>query len=227
MMMVGSGGSFSTATFAAGLHESTSGQLARAATPLDVVSKAIQDAGLVCFSARGRNRDIITAFRVAATREMEPLSALVLDEHTSLGKLGTKFGYADVVCMAHRLFKDGFLAVASLVGSSMLLVRAYRAVFGRSERDLPEGVVELIQQVTSFARLNGSWPSRCPGCLFNRSRTLLAVRVGRREPESGTSLRRTRSCADVRVLLSSICFATHHRKQTCESQRLHAHRHPS
>ena len=153
MMMVGSGGSFSTATFAAGLHESTTGQLARAATPLDVVSKAIQDAGLVCFSARGRNRDIITAFRVAATREMEPLSALVLDEHTSLGKLGTKFGYADVVCMGHRLFKDGFLAVASLVGSSMLLVRAYRAVFGRSERDLPEGVVELIQQVTSFARL--------------------------------------------------------------------------
>lgn len=54
MMMVGSGGSFSTATFAADLHESTTGQLARAATPLDVVSKANQDAGLVCFSARGR-----------------------------------------------------------------------------------------------------------------------------------------------------------------------------
>ena len=153
MVMVGSGGSFSTATFAADLHESATGQLARAATPLEVVSKASRDAGLVCFSASGRNQDIITAFRVAATREMEPLSALVLAEHPPLEKLGTKFGYADVVCMGHRLFKDGFLAMASLVGSSMLLVRAYRAVFGRSERDLPESVIELIQQGTSFAGL--------------------------------------------------------------------------
>ena len=153
MMMVGSGGSFSTATFAADLHESATGQLARAATPLEVVSKGNRQAGLTCFSANGRNQDIITAFRIAATREMDPLSALVLAEHPPLEKLGTKFGYADVVCMGHRLFKDGFLAVASLVGSSILLIRAYRAVFGRSERDLPEGVLELIQRVTSFARL--------------------------------------------------------------------------
>ena len=150
MVMIGSGGSFSTATFAADLHESATGQLARAATPLEVVSKANRDAGLVCFSASGRNQDIITAFRIAATREMEPLSALVLANHPPLERLGTRFGYADVVCMGHRLFRDGFLAVASLVGSSMLLVRAYRAVFGGSERDLPESVVELIQQATSF-----------------------------------------------------------------------------
>ena len=154
MLMVGSGGSFSTATFAADLHEFATGQLARAATPLEVISKASRDAGLVCFSASGRNQDIITAFRVAATREMEPLSALVLAKHPPLEKLGTKFAYADVVCMGHRLFKDGFLAVASLVGSSVLLLRAYREVFGRPERDLPESLVELIQQVTSFAGLD-------------------------------------------------------------------------
>lgn len=153
MMMVGSGGSFSAATFAADLHESTTGYLARAATPLDMLSKVNQDSGLVCFSARGRNRDIITAFRAAATRELDPLSALVLDEHPPLEKLGKKYGYSDVVCMEHRLFKDGFLAVASLVAFSMLLIRAYRSVFGRSEEDLPEGLVELIQQVTSFAGL--------------------------------------------------------------------------
>ena len=153
MVMVGSGGSFSTATFAADLHESTTGQLARAATPLEVISKAARDAGLVCFSASGRNQDIITAFRVAAMREMEPLSALVLAENSPIEKLGTKFGYADIVCMGHRLFKDGFLAVASLVGSSMLLVRAYRAVFGSSEKDLPESMAELIQHVTSFSGL--------------------------------------------------------------------------
>ena len=153
MLMVGSGGSFSTAAFAADLHESATGQLARAATPLELISKARRDAGVVCFSASGRNQDIITAFRVAATREMKPLSALVLSEHPPLKELGKKFGYTDVVCMGHRVFQDGFLAVASLLGSSMLLVRAYRAVFGRSEGDVPESLVELIQQVTSFSRL--------------------------------------------------------------------------
>ena len=153
MVMVGSGGSFSTATLAADLHESATGQLARAATPLDVISKPIRDAGLVCFSASGRNQDILAAFRVAATREMEPLSAFVLAEHTPLERLATKFCYADVVCLGNRLFKDGFLAVASLVASTILLVRAYREVFGRSDTDLPEGMLELIQKITSFAGL--------------------------------------------------------------------------
>ena len=153
MVMVGSGGSFSTATLAADLHESTTGQLARAATPLDMMSKPIRDAGLVCFSASGRNQDILAAFRVAATREMEPLSGFVLADQTPLEKLATKFWYADVVCLEHRLFRDGFLAVASLLASTILLVRAYRAVFGRSDTDLPEGVLELIQKITLFAGL--------------------------------------------------------------------------
>ena len=153
MVMVGSGGSFSTATLAADLHESATGHLARAATPLDVISKPIRDAGLVCFSASGRNQDILAAFRVAATREMEPLSAFVLAEQTPLEKLGTKYCYADVVCLGHRLFRDGFLAVASLVASAILLVRAYRAVFGSSDTDIPNGVLDLIQKITSFSRL--------------------------------------------------------------------------
>ena len=153
MLMVGSGGSFSTATFAADLHEYATGQLARATTPLEVISKPERDSGLVCFSASGRNQDIVAAFRVAATREMEPLSALVLERHSPLGEMGRKFGYADVVCMGHRTFKDGFLAVASLIGCCVLLSRAYRAVFGRTEKDLPKGVVELVRQATSFVGL--------------------------------------------------------------------------
>ena len=67
MLMVGSGGSFSAATFAADLHESATGQLARAATPLEVVSTTQRDAGVACLSASGRNQDIVTAFRAAAT----------------------------------------------------------------------------------------------------------------------------------------------------------------
>lgn len=155
MLMVGSGGSFSTATLAAGLNEHATGQATRAITPLEAVSKEYRRTGLACFSASGRNQDIITAFRTAAIREMEPLSALILAEHAPLQELQTKFGYADVVCMGHPSFKDGFLAVASLVASSILLVRAYRTVLGHSEDDLPETLPELIHDATSFSSQAG------------------------------------------------------------------------
>lgn len=153
MVMVGSGGSFSVATFAADLHEHATGQLARAVTPLEVISNEERDAGLACISAGGRNQDIMTAFRVSAIRETAPLSALVLAGNSPLEDLGRRFGYTDIVCMGHDSFKDGFLAVASLIASSVLLVRAYRAVFGKPEEDLPKDMVELIQQVTTFSGL--------------------------------------------------------------------------
>lgn len=153
MLMVGSGGSFSVARYAADLHEFSTGQLARAVTPLEVISKEKQNCGLVCFSASGRNHDIIAAFREAAMQEVEPLTALVLSAHSPLEKLGTRFRYTDIVNMKHRLFADGFLAVASLVGISILLTRAYRAVFGQPEQGIPNDIAELIHQVTSFLKL--------------------------------------------------------------------------
>ena len=153
MLMVGSGGSFSAATFAADLHESATGQLARAATPLQVISMTERDAGLACLSASGRNQDIVMAFRAAATREIEPLCALVLAEGSPLEEVARRFRYADVVRLAHGLFEDGYLAVASLIGSAVLLIRAYRTVFGRSEKEIPKGIAELIREATAFAGL--------------------------------------------------------------------------
>ena len=154
MLMVGSGGSFSVAAYAADLHERISGQLARAATPLDVMSKDGHYGGLACFSASGRNHDIVTAFGSAANRETEPLSALVLATHSPLEQLGTRFAYTDVVRMGHPTFADGYLAVGSLIGSSVLLARAYRAVYGRSETNIPKSINELIRRATSFNETN-------------------------------------------------------------------------
>ena len=153
MLMVGSGGSFSAATFAADLHESATGKLARAATPLEVIAMTERDTGLACLSAGGRNQDIVTAFRAAAARETEPLCVLVLAEGSQLEKTARMFRYVDIVRMGHRLFKDGYLAVGSLIGTAVLLIRAYRAVWGRSENEIPKGIVELIQEVTSFSEL--------------------------------------------------------------------------
>lgn len=151
MMMVGSGGSYSTATFAAYLHEHASGQLARAVTPLEIASGPLPAAGIACFSASGRNRDIVSAFRTAARHEVEPLGALVLSGESPLHELAAQFEYTDLVALPHATFDDGFLAVASLIASSVVLTRAYRAACGQPDTDIPEDLDDLIEQSTSYA----------------------------------------------------------------------------
>lgn len=145
MMMVGSGGSYSVASFAAQMHELMEGEIAKAVTPLEIISGPTTNAGIACFSASGRNRDIGVAFKAAAQREFMPLSALVLRGESPLHSLGLRFQYADVVDFQSDNFKDGFLAVASLVASSVLILRAYQAAAPDSE-ELPSSLEELMNQ---------------------------------------------------------------------------------
>lgn len=145
MVMVGSGGSYSTATFAAWLHERMAKRLSRAATPIEVFDSNLIEHGLVCFSASGRNRDIGAAFKTAATSEVEPLSALVMAEDTPLHALQRKYNYSSVVSVANPLFKDGFLAVASMIASSVLLLRAYQSACG-IDLEVPGSLCGLLGQ---------------------------------------------------------------------------------
>ncbi len=94
------------------------------------------------------------AFRTAATRETDPLCAVVLADGSPLEEVARRFRYADVVPMSHGSFKDGYLAVASLVGTAVLLMRAYREVFDRSDREIPGTINELIREATSLPDLN-------------------------------------------------------------------------
>lgn len=146
MMMVGSGGSYSVASFAAQMHELMEGETAKAVTPLEIISGPTTNAGIACFSASGRNRDIGVAFKAAAQREFLPLSALVLKDESPLHALGRRFQYADIVDFQSDSFKDGFLAVASLVASSVLILRAYQAS-GFDSEELPSSLEELMHQI--------------------------------------------------------------------------------
>jgi hydroxymethylpyrimidine pyrophosphatase-like HAD family hydrolase/fructoselysine-6-P-deglycase FrlB-like protein len=145
MLMVGSGGSYSTATFAAWLHERMAKRLSRAASPMEVIDSKLVDHGLVCFSASGRNRDIGAAFKTAATSEVSPLSALVMADDTPLHALQRKYDYSDVVSVTNPLFKDGFLAVASMIASSVLLLRAYKSACG-SDLEVPDSLDKLLNE---------------------------------------------------------------------------------
>src|SRR5436190_10728062 len=56
LMVVGSGGSFSVATYCAELHTRATGLLAKAVTPLTIAAtREARDCGLLCVSASGRN----------------------------------------------------------------------------------------------------------------------------------------------------------------------------
>lgn len=150
LISIGSGGSFSVASFAASLHELYGGALARAATPLELLSATGGDCAVICFSASGRNRDICSAFTAAALNEARPLAGLVLADRSPLHDLAQRYSYSDVIGFSSPLFKDGFLAVASLLASSLLLLRSYRCVLGISENDLPERLEDLIAETSGL-----------------------------------------------------------------------------
>lgn len=154
MIMVGSGGSFSTARFAAYLHERASGQLARAATPLEIATGPMPAAGIACFSASGRNKDIVGAFRAAARAEAIPLGGLVLADQSPLQDAASNAHDADMVSISHPVFSDGFLAVASLLASALLLCRAYRIVQGLGEEVISGDIESLMASSTSIAGLD-------------------------------------------------------------------------
>ena len=152
MMMMGSGGSFSTASFAAFLHQQHTGQIANAMTPLEFMSSNVSSTGMSCFTASGRNRDIGAAFKIAAMRELSPLSALVMANETPLHDIAARFRYSNVVGFEDKHFKDGFLAVASLLTSAVLLVRSYSALANGSV-SLPNSIKDLVSETVLSHRI--------------------------------------------------------------------------
>ena len=142
LIAIGSGGSFSAASFAAQLHERITGRLSKASTPLAYLKGPLPDAAVLCLSASGRNRDIKAAFEAAALAERGPVSALVMAKQTPLHDLAAKYSSANVVSVYDTSFRDGFLAVATLLASSVLLARAYGNVISR-DLGLPDCLQDL------------------------------------------------------------------------------------
>ncbi|MCK9918028.1 HAD hydrolase family protein [Microbacteriaceae bacterium K1510] len=147
-VMLGSGGSYSVASFAAFLHQLNTGRIATASTPLDYMTLPLRDAAVMCFSASGRNKDICAAFDEAAQREAKPLLGLVLRDSSPLHELGARYRYSRVISASSELFDDGFLAVASLLGSGILLFRAYRALVGNGAQ-LPSSLEAFFAERAS------------------------------------------------------------------------------
>lgn len=127
LLAVGSGGSFTAATYAADQHFRAYGHPSQAITPLEVfqvpASAAANAAGLL-LSAEGKNHDILAAAKQLRLRAC-PTIGLTLRSTSPLVKLSDETGAASLVTYDMPWGKDGYLATNSLIATLVLLWRAY------------------------------------------------------------------------------------------------------
>src|SRR5262245_23965106 len=143
LVSVGSGGSLTSAHLAALLHTHYTGKLAKAMTPLELVSSPVnlRDLAVLVVTAGGRNPDILGGFERVARREPKLLGVLCARKDTPLAQ--TAGSRAFVHEFELPAGKDGFLATNTLLATGILLARAYGRLW--SERELlPARLEELL-----------------------------------------------------------------------------------
>jgi len=133
LVAVGSGGSLSAAHFLAQTHQTLAGQLARTATPAELINEpAPRAASIWLLSAGGGNVDINAAFEDAVAREPRQLAVLCGRAQSPLSAAARRHAYSDLLLFEPPAGKDGFLATNSLFGFAALLARSYLSATGSS-----------------------------------------------------------------------------------------------
>ena len=126
LVVVGSGGSLTAATFVARLHESGTHLPARVLTPLEFLQNPVlHDSGVLLLSASGSNPDILAAAHHAVKSEAVTLAAVSTRVGTPLSAQLGQHPYATAFELAGPSSKDGFLATNSLVLTCAVVARAY------------------------------------------------------------------------------------------------------
>jgi fructoselysine-6-P-deglycase FrlB-like protein len=94
LLAIGSGGSFTAAAFAAYLHQLTTGQIAKAATPFDAVHSPLnlRNTCILLLTAGGKNPDVLGAFTKLIEREPRSITVLCTRSKSPLSKLAAGWG---------------------------------------------------------------------------------------------------------------------------------------
>jgi fructoselysine-6-P-deglycase FrlB-like protein len=145
LVSVGSGGSFTTAEWAAALHRELTGLLASAQTPMEAVAGALDLRALAVLlaTAGGKNPDVLGAFQHLVVREPRRFLVLCLSPHSPLARLAAKYRFVEFVAAEVPSGKDGFLATNSLLASAVILARSY-AEAGGAPAVLPADLSQLL-----------------------------------------------------------------------------------
>ena len=133
LIAIGSGGSLSAAKFVCHLHQLASGQLARPATPMEVVSmleetgsrRSIINSAVICLTAGGANTDIRRAWKFLIDAEPRHLTALCARTNSPLAQVGEKYSYTRIFDFDLPSKKDGFLATNSLLAFLVIICRVF------------------------------------------------------------------------------------------------------
>jgi hydroxymethylpyrimidine pyrophosphatase-like HAD family hydrolase len=135
LVAIGSGGSQSTATLVADLHQTKFGQVAKADTPLSAGSylKLLRRPAVFIVSAGGMNPDILGIARAVVESEPASLIAVCATRNSPLARVVKGFSRGFCFDFEMPTGKDGFLATNSLVALSVTALRGY----GYDANDLP------------------------------------------------------------------------------------------
>src|ERR1043166_2389938 len=146
LIAIGSGGSQSTATLVADVHQTKFEQVAKADTPLSAWSylKFLRRTAIFIVSAGGKNPDILGIAKAVVESEPAAVIAVCATRDSPLARIVN--GFSRGFCFDFELptGKDGFLATNSLVALSVAALRGY----GYDANDLPR-TFEVAHQVSS------------------------------------------------------------------------------
>ena len=140
---VGSGGSFTVASLLCNLHETYTGRVSRASTPLEIICNPTLASSSPVFliSAEGKNPDITEALERARRHSARTVHVLTNRSTSPLMECAKKL--TDVSTHLFDLAdKDGYLATNSLLLNSVLIARVY-AELDQSKNSLPADLDEL------------------------------------------------------------------------------------
>lgn len=130
IVTVGSGGSFTAAQYLASVHESTTGNLGVAKTPLELLTSDPNPKRCIALiSASGRNKDIIRAFEHARAADVEHLLVITNNPDSPLADSANELGNALVWELDLTVRRDGYLATNTLLGTLVTIYKGYAEAF--------------------------------------------------------------------------------------------------
>jgi fructoselysine-6-P-deglycase FrlB-like protein len=147
LFVVGSGGSFSVATYAAFLQQQRSSH-GQAVTPLELSAvPALRRQAVMFYSAGGNNSDVLRGFHSAVNGEPDSTAVVCLRPDSKLARLARRYESCHLWTELGPAGRDGFLATNSLLAFFVLTHRVFAC------REL---LPDTYEDLASRAALEGS-----------------------------------------------------------------------
>lgn len=168
LLVVGSGGSLSSAHYVAKLHEQTTGNMARAITPLELLFSQVNPSlhAVLFLTARGNNKDILSAFENAICREFATVGIICANTESKIVQKAKPYSHVNIYEYSNPVGKDGFLAVNSLLSTCILAARGYGSIvesqniiqeLSNLEPEIQKTDLDNVLNRKTIVALGGEW----------------------------------------------------------------------